>query len=358
IYLIFKLWWCKETNNAGERFTQQPVMVRRSLKFKDPCEDYKILKCIGVGAFGKVHKARNLKTGHLVAIKIQDCTNDKCMALLQECMLLESFNHQNIPKVMDKYYWEQKLYICMELCAGGDLDNSDMGTGFLKESQIAFVAKEVLETLLYLHQKGYVHRDIKPNNILLTDAGEVRLVDFGLMSRIQRRSPHLLLEPLLTCLQNLSGDYDDRCDVWSLGITLLELAEGKLPLVISSSNSLYEYWEQKQRVPHLRKRDKWSPAFHRFLKDALTLDPAMRPSVELLLQHEFIYKKHLIRQARTPLTCPVLPPTDWQAFPKHQNCNCQTLQELLLPSSQSSKCTAIIITPINSTINKVLSFCT
>uniref|UniRef100_A0AAY4CIZ5 non-specific serine/threonine protein kinase n=1 Tax=Denticeps clupeoides TaxID=299321 RepID=A0AAY4CIZ5_9TELE len=227
------------------------------------CSVNEILKCIGVGAFGKVHKARNLKTGHLVAIKIQDCTNDKCMALLQECMLLESFNHQNIPKVMDKYYWEQKLYICMELCAGGDLDNSDMGTGFLKESQIAFVAKEVLETLLYLHQKGYVHRDIKPNNILLTDAGEVRI-------------------------QKENGDYDDRCDVWSLGITLLELAEGKLPLVISSSNSLYEYWEQKQRVPHLRKRDKWSPAFHRFLKDALTLDPAMRPSVELLLQHEFV----------------------------------------------------------------------
>uniref|UniRef100_A0AAY4CHK3 non-specific serine/threonine protein kinase n=1 Tax=Denticeps clupeoides TaxID=299321 RepID=A0AAY4CHK3_9TELE len=248
---------------------QQPVMVRRSLKFKDPCEDYKILKCIGVGAFGKVHKARNLKTGHLVAIKIQDCTNDKCMALLQECMLLESFNHQNIPKVMDKYYWEQKLYICMELCAGGDLDNSDMGTGFLKET---FVAKKVLETLLYLNQKGYVHRGIKPNNILLTDAGEVRLVDFGLMSRIQKEKPEFIVgTPAYmapeSVLEDLSGDYDDRCDVWSLGITLLELAEGKLPLVISSSNSLYEYWEQKQRVPHLRKRDKWSPAFHRFLKD-------------------------------------------------------------------------------------------
>uniref|UniRef100_A0AAY4E1C1 non-specific serine/threonine protein kinase n=1 Tax=Denticeps clupeoides TaxID=299321 RepID=A0AAY4E1C1_9TELE len=263
-----------------------------SLKFKDPCEDYKILKCIGVGAFGKVHKARNLKTGHLVAIKIQDCTNDKCMALLQECMLLESFNHQNIPKVMDKYYWEQKLYICMELCAGGDLDNSDMGTGFLKESQIAFVAKEVLETLLYLHQKGYVHRDIKPNNILLTDAGEVRLVDFGLMSRIQKEKPAFIVGTLAymspeSMLGDLSSDYDERCDVWSLGMTLLELSEGKRPLVLSSWDSLYEYWKEKQRVPQLRKRDKWSPAFHSFLKDALTVDPAMRPSVELLLHPVF-----------------------------------------------------------------------
>uniref|UniRef100_A0AAY4E1D0 non-specific serine/threonine protein kinase n=1 Tax=Denticeps clupeoides TaxID=299321 RepID=A0AAY4E1D0_9TELE len=262
---------------------EQPVTVGRSLKFENPYEDYKILKCIGVGAFGKVHKARNLKTGHLVAIKIQDCTNDNLMDLLQECMLQERFNHQNIPKVMDKYYWEQKLYICMELCEGGDLDNIYMSTGSLKESQVAFVAKKVLETLLYLHQKGYVHRGIKPNNILLTDAGEVRLVDFGLMSRIQKEKPEFIVgTPAYmapeSVLEDLSGDYDERCDVWSLGIALLELAEGKLPL----------YWEQKQRVPHLRKMDKWSPAFHSFLKDALTVDPAMRPSVELLLQHEFM----------------------------------------------------------------------
>uniref|UniRef100_A0AAY4DAI1 non-specific serine/threonine protein kinase n=1 Tax=Denticeps clupeoides TaxID=299321 RepID=A0AAY4DAI1_9TELE len=129
-------------------------MVRCSLKFTDPCEDYEILKCIGEGAFGKIHKARNLKTGHLVAMKIQDCTNTNFMASFEECKLLESFNHQNIPKVMDKYYWEQKFYICMELCTGGDLDNIYMGTGSLKESQVAYVAKEILETLLYLHQKG------------------------------------------------------------------------------------------------------------------------------------------------------------------------------------------------------------
>uniref|UniRef100_A0AAY4DZ76 Protein kinase domain-containing protein n=1 Tax=Denticeps clupeoides TaxID=299321 RepID=A0AAY4DZ76_9TELE len=235
---------------------------------------------------------------------IQDCTNDKFMALLQECI----FNHQNIPKVMDKYYWEQKLYICMELCAGGDLDNSDMGTGFLKESQIAFVAKEVLETLLYLHQKGYVHRDIKPNNILLTDAGEVRLVDFGLMSRIQKEKPAFIVGTLAymspeSMLGDLSSDYDERCDVWSLGMTLLELSEGKRPLVLSSWDSLYEYWKEKQRVPQLRKRDKWSPAFHSFLKDALTVDPAMRPSVELLLQHEFVRDVNFLRllQGYSPL---------------------------------------------------------
>uniref|UniRef100_A0AAY4D1Q4 Protein kinase domain-containing protein n=1 Tax=Denticeps clupeoides TaxID=299321 RepID=A0AAY4D1Q4_9TELE len=258
-----------------------------------PYEDYKILKCIEEGAFGKVHKARNLKTGHLVAIKIQDCTNDNFMDLYEECKLLESFNHQNIPKVMDKYYWEQKFYICMELCAGGDLTDIYMGTGSLKESQVAFVAKEVLETLLYLHQKGYVHRDIKPNNILLTDAGEVRLVDFGSMSSIQTEKPTFIdgtpayLAPEYV-LEDLNGDYDERCDVWSLGMTLLELAEGRLPLLLTSSYSYCKYWQQKNRVPQLRKRDKWSPAFHSFLEDALTLDPAMRPSVEKLLQHEFL----------------------------------------------------------------------
>uniref|UniRef100_A0AAY4CHJ4 non-specific serine/threonine protein kinase n=1 Tax=Denticeps clupeoides TaxID=299321 RepID=A0AAY4CHJ4_9TELE len=274
--------------------------------FSYPCEDYKILKCIGVGAFGKVHKARNLKTGHLVAIKIQDCTNDKCMALLQEyctndnlmdllqeCMLQERFTTKNIPKVMDKYYWSKSCTSAWSFAKVEIWTTLYMSMGSLKESQVAFVAKKVLETLLYLNQKGYVHRGIKPNNILLTDAGEVRLVDFGLMSRIQKEKPEFIVgTPAYmapeSVLEDLSGDYDDRCDVWSLGITLLELAEGKLPLVISSSNSLYEYWEQKQRVPHLRKRDKWSPAFHRFLKDALTLDPAMRPSVELLLQHEFV----------------------------------------------------------------------
>uniref|UniRef100_A0AAY4BWZ7 non-specific serine/threonine protein kinase n=1 Tax=Denticeps clupeoides TaxID=299321 RepID=A0AAY4BWZ7_9TELE len=235
---------------------KQPVTVRGPLKFKDPCEDYKILKCIGQGAFGKVHKARNLKTGHLVAIKIQDCTKRKFIL------------------------WKKKVYICMELCKGGDLDNIYMCTGSLKESQVAFVAKEVLAALLYLHQKGYVHRDIKPNNILLTDTGEVRLVDFGLMSRIQKGKPTPIvgtpayLAPEFV-LEYLSGDYDERCDVWSLGITLLELAEGRLPL-------------QKMRVPRLRERCKWSPAFHSFLKDALTLNPAMRRSVEVLLQHEFL----------------------------------------------------------------------
>uniref|UniRef100_A0AAY4BWB5 non-specific serine/threonine protein kinase n=1 Tax=Denticeps clupeoides TaxID=299321 RepID=A0AAY4BWB5_9TELE len=247
----------------------------------------RILECIGEGGSGQVHKARNLKTGHLVAMKIQEWTHKNFKKFMIESLLLQSLVHQNIPKLMGMYSWKGKLYICMELYAGGDLDDFYTRMGSLKESQLAFVAKEVLETLLYLHQKGYMHRDIKPPNILLTDAGEVRLVDFGLMLKIKKKCkdragtiPYVAPE---IALEYFSDGFNEKCDVWSVGMTLLELAEGGSYLLGTSKNSILEDLAEMMEVPRLTKRDKWSPVFRSFLEDALTLDPAMRPSVEVTM---------------------------------------------------------------------------
>lgn len=131
----------------------------------------------------------------------------------------------------------------MQLCTGGSVTDLVQGlrsrNSRLNENQIAYILRETVQALIYLHANHCMHRDIKGHNILLTDDGFVKLVDFGVSSHLAatmaRRNtsvgtPYWMAPEVIACEQQLDQSYDSRCDVWSVGITAIELAEGDPPL--------------------------------------------------------------------------------------------------------------------------------
>uniref|UniRef100_A0A914X879 Mitogen-activated protein kinase kinase kinase kinase n=1 Tax=Plectus sambesii TaxID=2011161 RepID=A0A914X879_9BILA len=184
-----------------------------------------------------------------------------------------------------------RLWIVMEYCGGGSLQDIYHMTGPLSELQIAFVCRETLQGLNYLHSKGKIHRDVKGANILLANSGEVKLADFGVAAQItatigKRKSfigtPYWMAPEVASVERK--GGYGPQCDVWAVGITAIELAELQPPLFdMHPMQVLYLMTKSSYKPPQLKDKVKWSPFFHEFVKHCLTRNPKKRPSPEKLL---------------------------------------------------------------------------
>nr|XP_033791971.1 mitogen-activated protein kinase kinase kinase kinase 3 isoform X6 [Geotrypetes seraphini] len=169
-------------------------------------------------------------------------------------------------------------------------------TGPLSEQQIAYVSRETLQGLYYLHNKGKMHRDIKGANILLTDNGHVKLADFGVSAQItatiaKRKSfigtPYWMA-PEVAAVER-KGGYNQLCDIWAVGITSIELAELQPPMFdLHPMRALFLMTKSNFQPPKLKDKMKWSNSFHHFVKMALTKNPKKRPTAEKLLQHPFV----------------------------------------------------------------------
>ncbi|XP_028830709.1 mitogen-activated protein kinase kinase kinase kinase 3-like [Denticeps clupeoides] len=271
---------------------QQLVALLKSydIPVKDPLEDYVFLKCISKGYYGKIFKARNRQTGQLVAVKILECTPENPEGAIIESTFLQFFEHQNVIRMVGKCHWKNQLYIFTELCGKGDLCTLRTKTGAYKETEIAFVTKKVLEGLHHIHSNGYLHSDIRPQNILISDAGEVKIADLGDVTH----------ESLATEIYGIYGymapemvkvdreyAYDQKVDIWSLGMMMIDMAEGKPALTFENILLTTEHWVTSE-PPTIKKKKKWSGPFHDFVQAALSKDPTMRPTAEELLQHDFV----------------------------------------------------------------------
>uniref|UniRef100_A0AC35U9J3 Non-specific serine/threonine protein kinase n=1 Tax=Rhabditophanes sp. KR3021 TaxID=114890 RepID=A0AC35U9J3_9BILA len=265
-------------------------VIRRT----DPCDDYESIQLVGTGTYGECFKSLEIKTGNIVAVKIVKLeTGDNFTTIQQEIHMLRSCTHPNIIAYYSSFLNRNKLYIVMEYCSGGSLQVriEIKLTGPLKEPQIAFVCRETLRGLHYLHSMGKVHRDIKGANILLTEAGNVKLADFGVAAQItatigKRKSfigtPYWM-SPDVACVEK-KGGYGFECDVWAVGITAIELAELQPPhFEMHPMTVLYMMTKSNYKPPRLQDKEKWSPLFHEFVKLCLTKNPKRRPSPEKLL---------------------------------------------------------------------------
>uniref|UniRef100_A0A670HJW6 Mitogen-activated protein kinase kinase kinase kinase 5 n=1 Tax=Podarcis muralis TaxID=64176 RepID=A0A670HJW6_PODMU len=211
--------------------------------------------------------------------------------------MVKECKHPNIVAYFGSYLSREKLWICMEYCGGGSLQDIYHVTGPLTEFQIAFVCRETLKGLDYLHKKGKMHRDIKGANILLTDHGDIKLADFGVAAKItatiaKRKSfigtPYWMAPEVAAVEKN--GGYNQLCDIWAVGITAIELGELQPPM----------FDLHPMRALFLMSKT-WECLFHFFSSIALTKNPKKRPAADKLLTHTFVGQPGLSRSLAVEL---------------------------------------------------------
>ncbi|XP_010078604.1 PREDICTED: serine/threonine-protein kinase 10, partial [Pterocles gutturalis] len=244
--------------------------------------------------------AKNKETGALAAAKvIETKSEDELEDYMVEIEILATCDHRHIVKLLGAFYWEGKLWIMIEFCPGGAVDATmlELDRG-LTEPQIQVICRQMLEALHYLHSKKIIHRDLKAGNVLLTQDGDIKLADFGVsaknMKTLQKRdsfigTPYWMAPEVVMCETMKDTPYDYKADIWSLGITLIEMAQIEPPHhELNPMRVLRKI--AKSDPPTLSCPSKWSPEFRDFLKTALDKNPETRPSAAQLLEHPFVSK--------------------------------------------------------------------
>ncbi|XP_016358328.1 mitogen-activated protein kinase kinase kinase kinase 4-like isoform X3 [Sinocyclocheilus anshuiensis] len=284
---------------------------------RDPAGIFELVEVVGNGTYGQVYKGRHVKTGQLAAIKVMDVTEDEEEEIKLEINMLKKYSHhRNIATYYGAFIkksppgHDDQLWLVMEFCGAGsitDLVKNTKGNS-LKEEWIAYISREILRGLAHLHAHHVIHRDIKGQNVLLTENAEVKLVDFGVSAQLDRTvgrrntfigTPYWMAPEVIACDENPDATYDYRSDLWSCGITAIEMAEGAPPLC--DMHPMRALFLIPRNPPPRLKSKKWSKKFFSFIEGCLVKNYTQRPPTDQLLKHPFIRDQPNERQVRIQL---------------------------------------------------------
>uniref|UniRef100_A0A8C4M7C0 Serine/threonine-protein kinase TAO2 n=1 Tax=Equus asinus asinus TaxID=83772 RepID=A0A8C4M7C0_EQUAS len=263
------------------------------LFFKDDPEKlFSDLREIGHGSFGAVYFARDVRNSEVVAIKKMSYSgkqsNEKWQDIIKEVRFLQKLRHPNTIQYRGCYLREHTAWVsCLMF-----YPHSPVHKKPLQEVEIAAVTHGALQGLAYLHSHNMIHRDVKAGNILLSEPGLVKLGDFGSASIMAPANsfvgtPYWMAPEVILAMDE--GQYDGKVDVWSLGITCIELAERKPPLF--NMNAMSALYHIAQNESPVLQSGHWSEYFRNFVDSCLQKIPQDRPTSEVLLKHRFVLRE-------------------------------------------------------------------
>eukprot|EP00039_Didymoeca_costata_P001874 m.55852 g.55852 ORF g.55852 m.55852 type:complete len:776 (+) comp11007_c0_seq1:213-2540(+) len=286
----------------------------------DPRDLFDLIEVVGTGTYGQVFKGRHKNTGQLAAIKILELIEDEEEEIKVEIdVLADHSKHENITSFYGTYLVktgpteEDKLWLAMEFCGGGSITDlcKNLLPKKLPEPVFSYVMHETLKALEYLHDNGIIHRDVKGQNILMTDDGNIRLIDFGVSAKMKENqtkrntfigTPYWMAPEVIATDTQDDAFYDTRSDIWSLGITAIEIADTEPPLSdMHPMRALFLI--PRNKAPELPDKRKWSREINQFVGACLEKDYEKRSTAKKLLLHPFIksVNKNVSRSMTTEL---------------------------------------------------------
>lgn len=279
------------TNSEYRKREEESIIFSKT----NPSDDYIILDELGEGGFGKVYKCVKIADQKIYSMKHIDITSSKQKVYIgNEITLMKSMDHKNIVQLYETYMYKGRIFLFMEYLDGGCLtpivENFKLN---IPENIIAFILRETLEGLYQLHKHGIIHRDIKSDNVLIEKEGaSIKLTDFGYSCQLtqEKRMRESRVGTLYWMAPEIikgAERYDERCDIWSLGVFAFELAEGVPPFPKKGQQRTIYYILSKP-PPKLRDQEKWSDNFHSFIECCMVKDPDLRPTAKELLDHPFL----------------------------------------------------------------------
>ncbi|KAJ7070151.1 hypothetical protein C8F01DRAFT_1115466 [Mycena amicta] len=252
--------------------------------------DYQLGDSLGKGAFGQVYRALNWATGETVAVKeiqLSNIPKGELGEIMSEIDLLKNLNHANIVKYKGFVKTREYLYIILEFCENGSLHNISKRFGKFPENLVAVYISQVLEGLMYLHDQGVIHRDIKGANLLTNKDGTVKLADFGVASNTTSvndgavvGSPYWMAPEVIE-----QSGATTASDIWSVGCVVIELLEGHPPYhTLDPMPALFRIVQDDcPPIP-----EGASPIVKDFLYHCFQKDANLRISAKKLLRHPWM----------------------------------------------------------------------
>jgi len=259
----------------------------------DPNQMYTDFVKIGEGAAGEVYLVTSLKSKDKFAIKKMPLNAQNVKLLTSEIHIMKESDHVNIVAYKDSFRVDSQLWVVMEYMGGGCLTEILEQFDFIQmtEAHIAWVCKETLKGLKYIHSLHRIHRDIKSDNMLLSSKGEVKIADFGYAAQLTEKKDRrntIVGTPYWMAPELIRGqNYDTKVDIWSLGIMIMEMAEGEPPYMeFPPLRALFLI--TTKGIPDLKEPEKWSKEFRDFVAKSLEKDPEKRPSATEMLKHPWL----------------------------------------------------------------------
>ncbi|KJH41123.1 kinase domain protein [Dictyocaulus viviparus] len=257
---------------------------------KQPEEVFDIVGKLGEGSYGSVHKAIHRESGHTLAIKKVPVDTD-LQEIIKEISIMQQCDSKYVVKYYGSYFKNSDLWIVMEYCGAGSVsDIMRLRRKTLNEREMSVVLRDTLQGLRYLHDLKKIHRDIKAGNILLNTDGQAKLADFGVAGQLtdtMAKRNTVIGTPFWMAPEVIEEiGYDTKADIWSLGITAIEMAEGRPPYAdIHPMRAIFMI--PTKPPPTFKKPDEWSEEFNDFIKQCLVKKAEDRKTASQLVEHAF-----------------------------------------------------------------------